>query len=252
MRLKDKVAIITGAASGIGKGTAELFAQEGAAVVVADLPASPGEEVAAAIRAAGGRAEFAPVDVTDAAQVQAMVDGVAARYGRIDVIYNNAGLPQAFTPIEEVTDEYFERLMAVNVKGVFLGSRAVVPHMKRQGSGVILATASTAGVRPRPGLNVYSATKGAVIAFTKALALELAPFGIRVNAINPVATDTPMLPGFIGGGDAEAGRQNFLKTIPLGRLAQPLDIARAALFLASEEASLITGVDLEVDGGRCV
>ncbi|MCL6516846.1 glucose 1-dehydrogenase [Alicyclobacillus sp.] len=252
MRLQDKVAIITGAASGIGKGTAELFAEEGAVVVVADLPTSRGEEVAAAIRERGGRAEFAAVDVTDAAQVQALVDGVASRYGRIDILYNNAGLPQAFTPIEEVTEAYFERLIAVNVKGVFLGSRAAVPYMKKQGNGVILATASTAGVRPRPGLNVYSATKGAVIAFTKALALELAPFGIRVNAINPVATDTPMLPGFIGDQDLETGRQNFLRTIPMGRFAQPIDIARAALFLASDEASLITGVDLEVDGGRCV
>ncbi|QSO51527.1 SDR family oxidoreductase [Alicyclobacillus curvatus] len=252
MRLQDKVAIITGAASGMGKATAELFAKEGAIVTVADLPSSPGEQVAAQITASGGKAVFVPVDVTDAGQVEGMVQRVVESFGTIDVLYNNAGLPMAFTPIEEVSDAYYDKMMAVNLKGVFLGSRMVVPVMKKAGHGVILNTASTAGVRPRPGLNVYAASKGGVIALTKSLALELAPYGIRVNAINPVATDTPMLNKFIGSGDIEEGREKFLSTIPMGRLAQPMDIAQAALFLASEDASLITGVHLEVDGGRCV
>jgi 3-oxoacyl-[acyl-carrier protein] reductase len=252
MRFENKVVIVTGAASGMGKASAELFAKEGATVVVVDLPTSPGESVAQAICSLGGSAIFKSADVTDARQVQQMVDEVHHEFGRIDVMYNNAGLPMAFTPIEEVDDAYFERMMAVNVKGVFLGCRAVTPYMKQAGRGVILMTASTAGVRPRPGLNIYAASKGAVIALTKSLALELAPYGIRVNAINPVATDTPMLNQFIGKRDIEQGRENFLKTIPLGRLAQPIDIAQAALFLASDAASMITGVDLEVDGGRCV
>lgn len=252
MRLQDKVAIITGAASGMGKATAELFSQEGAAVVIADLPTSAGEQVAAGITAAGGKAVFVAVDVTNAEQVEHMVETTVDTFGTIDILHNNAGLPMAFTPIEDVTDAYYDKMMAVNLKGVFLGSQSVVPIMKQAGHGVILNTASTAGVRPRPGLNIYAASKGGVIAFTKSLALELAPFGIRVNAINPVATDTPMLNQFIGSGDVAEGREKFLSTIPMGRLAQPMDIAQAALFLASDEASLITGVDLEVDGGRCV
>jgi 3-oxoacyl-[acyl-carrier protein] reductase len=252
MRLQNQVAIITGAASGMGKATAELFAAEGAAVIVADLPGSAGDSVAADIVQSGGQAKFIPVDVTDPNQVENLVETVVREFGQVDIMYNNAGLPMKFTPIEEVSDAYYERMMAVNVKGVFLGCRAVAPHMKKRRKGVILSTASTSGVRPRPGLNVYAASKGAVIALTKSLALELAPYGIRVNCINPVATDTPMLNEFIGDGDIEAGRANFLKSIPLGRLAQPLDIAQAALFLATDAASMITGVALEVDGGRCV
>lgn len=252
MKLSGQVAIITGAASGMGKAVAELFAAEGAVVIVADLPNSPGESVASAISTLGGKAIFMPVDVTNPNEVQALVGGVADQFGQVDVMHNNAGLPMAFTPIEAVDDAYYERMMSVNVKGVFLGCRAVVPYMKQRGKGVILSTASTAGVRPRPGLNVYAASKGAVIALTKSLALELAPFGIRVNCINPVATDTPMLNQFIGEGDIETGRAKFLNTIPLGRLAQPMDIAQAALFLASDAANMITGVDLAVDGGRCV
>ncbi|MCF8565330.1 glucose 1-dehydrogenase [Alicyclobacillus tolerans] len=252
MKLQNQVAIITGAASGMGKAAAELFSQEGAHVVIVDLPASQGEQVAAAIRDNGGSAEFYGVDVTEPSQVQGMVESVYTKHGKIDIMYNNAGIPMAFTPIEEVDDAYYDRLMAVNVKGVFAGSRAVVPLMKKAGRGVILTTASTAGPRPRPGLNIYSASKGAVIALTKALALELAPYGIRVNCLNPVATDTPMLKGFIGNQDLEQGRQRFLDTIPLGRLAQPMDIAQAALFLCTDAAAMITGVDLEVDGGRSV
>jgi 3-oxoacyl-[acyl-carrier protein] reductase len=252
MRVLNKVVIITGAASGIGKATAELFAEEGATVVIADIATSFGEDVASAIRQKGRKAVFHGVDVADTLQMNDMVKQVYEQYGQIDVMFNNAGLPMAFTPIEEVDDSYFEKIMAVNVKGVFAGSRAVVPYMKRGKGGVILATASTAGVRPRPGVNVYAASKGAVIALTKSLALELAPFNIRVNCINPVATDTPMLNKFIGSGDIVQGRESLRKTIPLGRIARPIDLAHAVLFLASEEASMITGVDLEVDGGRCI
>lgn len=252
LRLAGKTAVITGAASGMGRAGAELFARHGAAVVVADLDGEGAERVAEAIREVGGRATAVRVDVTREEDARLMVETAVREFGRIDVLFNNAGIPMPFTPVEEVRLEDWQRIMDVNVKGVFLGCRAAVPHMKRQGGGVILSTASTAGIRPRPGLNAYCASKGAVIALTKSLALELAPWKIRVNCINPVATDTPMLNQFIGGGDLEEGRRRFLETVPLGRLAQPEDIARAALFLASDEADLITGVALEVDGGRCV
>lgn len=252
MILANRVAIVTGAASGMGQASAVKFSQEGASVVIADLPQSAGQAVADDIVASGGVAQFIATDVTSPAAVEQLVARTYQAFGRIDIMYNNAGLPMSFTPIEEVDDADYDRMMAVNVKGVFLGARAVVPYMKAAKQGVILVTASTAGVRPRPGLNIYAASKGAVIALTKSLALELAPWGIRVNAINPVATDTPMLNQFIGQGDLDAGRAKFLESIPLGRLATAADIANAALFLASDAAAMVTGVDLEVDGGRCV
>jgi 3-oxoacyl-[acyl-carrier protein] reductase len=165
-------------------------------------------------------------------------------------VFNNAGLPQSPTPIEETTEAVFVRLMAVNVRGVFLGSRYAIPILRAQGGGVILNTCSTAGIRPRPGLSAYAASKGAAIAFTKALALEVAPYKIRAVAICPVAADTPMLPGFIGDRDPDEARAAFISTIPLGRLNTAEDVANAALFLASDEASMITGTAFEVDGGR--
>ncbi len=252
MKLAGKVAVITGAGSGFGRASAELFAREGARVVVADLNADAGAGVAAAIEGAGGQARFVRTDVSQADDVARMIEAAVDSYGRLDILFNNAGVPMAFTPVEETPDELYERIMNVNVRGVYLGCKLAVPIMKRQGSGVILNTASTAGVRPRPGLHVYAASKGAVIAFTKALALELAP-AIRVNCINPVAGDTPMLAQFIGPKrDYQEGKAAFINTIPMGRLSTPEDIARGALFLASDDAALITGIGLEIDGGRCI
>jgi len=252
-KLQDLVTVVTGAGSGIGRATAVEFAREGARVVAADLNAAGAAETADQILSSGGQAESVQVDVTRNDQVERMVQTAIQRFGRLDVLYNNAGLPQAFTPFEESTDALYERIFDVNVKGVFYGCRAAIPQMKAQGGGVILNTASTAGIRPRPGLAVYAASKGAVITLTKALAIELAPYRIRVVSINPVATDTPMLPSFIGveqGADEAEGRRRFIGTIPWGRLNRPEDIARAAVFLASADAEMVTGTAFEVDGGR--
>ena len=252
-KLQDLVTVVTGAGSGIGRATAVEFAREGARVVAADLNAAGAAETADQILSSGGQAESVQVDVTRNDQVERMVQTAIQRFGRLDVLYNNAGLPQAFTPFEDSTDALYERIFDVNVKGVFYGCRAAIPQMKAQGGGVILNTASTAGIRPRPGLAVYAASKGAVITLTKALAIELAPYRIRVVSINPVATDTPMLPSFIGveqGADEAEGRRRFIGTIPWGRLNRPEDIARAAVFLASADAEMVTGTAFEVDGGR--
>ena len=255
MKLQGLVAVITGAGSGIGRASALAFAEEGACVLVADLNPASADETAEQVRTAGGNADTAQVDVTNGEQVEAMVQRAVDRFGRIDVLFNNAGLPQAFTPFEESTDALFDRIMDVNVRGVFYGCRAAIPRMKAQGGGVILNTASTAGIRPRPGLAVYNASKAAVITLTKTLAVELAPHRIRVVSICPVATDTPMLPSFIGveqGADEAEGRRRFISTIPWGRLNRPEDIARAAVFLASSDAEMVTGTAFEVDGGRDV
>lgn len=249
-RLDNTVAVITGAASGIGRATSIEFAREGACVVAADLRAA--DETVAEIRRLGARAEPVVVDVTKYDQVERMLQTALDRFGRLDVLYNNAGIPQSFTPFEESSDELFERIFDVNVKGVFYGCRAVVPHFKRLGGGVILNTASTAGIRPRPGLAVYNASKGAVITLTKSLAAELAPFRIRVVSICPVATETPMLSTFLGEHEMEEARKRFIATVPWGRLNRPEDIARAAVFLASSDAEMVTGTAFEVDGGRDV
>lgn len=254
-RLAGLVAVITGAGSGIGRASAVAFAREGAHVVAADLNAASASATADEITALGGQAEPCTVDVTRAQDTERMVQLAVDRFGKLDVLFNNAGLPQSFTPFETSTDDLFDRIMSVNVRGVFNGCRAAIPHLKAGGGGVILNTASTAGIRPRPGLAVYNASKAAVITMTKTLALELAPHRIRVVSICPVATDTPMLPGFIGvsdGADEAAGRERFISTIPWGRLNRPDDIANAAVFLASAEAEMVTGTAFEVDGGRDV
>jgi 3-oxoacyl-[acyl-carrier protein] reductase len=250
-RLQGLVSVITGAGSGIGRASALAFAAEGAPVVVADLNLPSARATCQAIIDQGGTASSFEVDVTQARQVEAMLDHATTTFGRLDVLFNNAGVPQSFTPLEDSPDALFDRIMAVNVRGVFNGCRAAVPRMKAQRSGVILNTASTAGIRPRPGLAVYNASKAAVISLTKTLALELAPYRVRVVSICPVATDTPMLGDFLGAGAAETeGRARFVATIPWGRLNQPEDLARAAVFLASPEAEMVTGTAFEVDGGR--
>ena len=250
-RLQGLVSVITGAGSGIGRASALAFANEGACVVTADLNTESARSTADEIRAHGLAAESISVDVTNPTDVQRMVDFAVERFGRLDVLFNNAGIPQSFTPVEDSDDALFERIMAVNVRGVFNGCRAVIPRMKAQGGGVILNTASTAGIRPRPGLAIYNASKAAVIALTKTLAVELAPHHIRVVSICPVATETPMLPSFLGK-DLESGRERFIATIPWGRLNRPEDIANAAVFLASPEAEMVNGTAFEVDGGRDV
>jgi 3-oxoacyl-[acyl-carrier protein] reductase len=250
-RLQGLVSVITGAGSGIGRASALAFAAEGACVVAADLNFVSAQETADQIESIGGKAVPFQVDVTEQAQAHAMVQHALDRFGRVDVVFNNAGIPQAAVPAEDTSDELFDRIMAVNVKGVFNGCRAAIPRMKAQGGGVILNTASTAGIRPRPGLAAYNASKAAVISLTKTLAVELAPYRIRVVSICPVATDTPMLPTFLGA-DAAEGRKRFVATIPWGRLNQPEDLARAAVFLASSDAEMVTGTAFEVDGGRDV
>lgn len=248
-RLQGLVSVITGAGSGIGRASALAFAAEGAPVVVADLNLASAQASCQAIAEQGGTASAVEVDVTDARQVEAMLRHATETFGRLDVLFNNAGVPQSFTPLEDSPDALFDRIMAVNVRGVFNGCRAAVPRMRAQGGGVILNTASTAGIRPRPGLAIYNASKAAVISLTRTLALEVAPYRIRVVSICPVATDTPMLGAFLGDAAAE-GRARFIATIPWGRLNQPEDLARAAVFLASPEAEMVTGTAFEVDGGR--
>jgi len=246
MRLQDKTAIVTGAGSGFGAGIARRFAAEGARVMVADINAGAAQAVADEL---GGIAQA--VDVADDASVAAMIDAAMAAWGRIDILVNNAGITHLPQPMEDVTEAEFDRVLAVNAKSVYLTARHLVPHMKAAKAGAILNIASTAGVSPRPRLNWYNASKGWMITATRAMAVELAPFGIRVNALNPVAGETPLLKSFMGE-DTPEMRAKFLATIPLGRFSTPEDLANAALFLCSDEAGLITGVAMEVDGGRCI
>lgn len=251
MRLAGKVAIVTGAASGFGQGIAERFAAEGAKLIVNDVNADNGERVAAGIRSAGGDAHFLRADVSRGADVAALLEGTIARFGQLDIVVNNAGVSHRNQSMLDVEEAEFDRVYAINVKSLYWSARYMVPYFKTRGGGVFVNIASTAGVRPRPGLVWYNGSKGAAIVTSRAMAVELAPFGIRVNVINPVAGETPLLATFMGE-DTPAQRAKFLATIPLGRFSQPRDIANAALFLASDEADFITGACLEVDGGRCV
>jgi 3-oxoacyl-[acyl-carrier protein] reductase len=246
MRLAGKTAIVTGAGSGFGAGIARKFAAEGARVALVDINPAAASEVAAPI---GGIP--LPCDVSDGASVGRMAKEALGALGRIDILVNNAGITHLPAFMEEVSEADFDRVLAVNVKSVYLTARALVPHMKGNKSGAILNMASTAGVSPRPRLNWYNASKGWMIAATRAMAIELAPFGVRVNALNPVAGETPLLRSFMGGDTPEI-RAKFLSTIPLGRFSTPQDMGNAACFLCSDEAAMITGVALEVDGGRCI
>jgi 3-oxoacyl-[acyl-carrier protein] reductase len=253
MKLADRVAIVTGAGSGIGAASALAMAAEGARVLVVDVNEASAKTTVAEIERKGGRAAAARADVSRAADNQAIVERARAEWGRLDVFFANAGVPQFPTPIEEVDEAVFDTIMAVNVKGVWLGAKYALGLMKQQKRGVFLVTASTSAIRPRPGVQAYSASKGAVVTLVKSLALEAAPHGVRVVAIAPVATETPMLPTFMGKQRIdEEGRSRYVATVPLGRLNQPDDLARAAVFLASDDASMITGSCLEVDGGRCI
>jgi 3-oxoacyl-[acyl-carrier protein] reductase len=245
MRLKDKTAIVTGAGSGFGAGIARRFAAEGARVLVADINGDAAAAVAAEI---GGTACTA--NVAKDGDVRAMI-AAAEALGPVDIIVNNAGVTHLPAPMETVTEDDFDRVVAVNMKSIYLIARALVPLMKARKTGNILNVASTAGLSPRPNLNWYNASKGWVITATKAMAVELAPHGIRVNALCPVAGETPLLKSFMGE-DTPEMRAKFLSTIPLGRFSTPEDMANAALYLCSDEASMITGVAMEVDGGRCI
>ena len=248
MRLAQKVAIVTGGGSGFGAGIAAKFVREGAKVLIADRDAAAGERIAAAL---GARARSICVDVADAKDVKSMLDAAQLHFGGLHILVNNAGIGHVPQPMEDLAEDQFDRIFAVNMKAIYLAMREVVPRFKAQKSGVILNMASTAGISPRPRLTWYNASKGWVITATRSSAVELAPFGIRVVALNPVAGETPLLKTFMGE-DTPAIRAKFLATIPLGRFSTPEDLGNAACFLCSDEASMITGVAMEVDGGRCI
>jgi 3-oxoacyl-[acyl-carrier protein] reductase len=247
MRLDGKIALVTGAGSGIGRCIAETYAREGARVALADINV---EAAQAAARAIGNNAIAVHCDVAKRSDIAVALAATLAAFGGLDILVNNAGATHVNKPMLEIDEAEFDRIYAVNVKGVFLFCQAVVPVFRKQGGGVIVNIGSTAGLRPRPGLSAYNATKGAVHILSKSLAVELAADRIRVCAIAPVATDTPLLPSFLG--PAPGQREKFIATVPLGRLAQPQDIANAALFLASADAEFVTGNIVEVDGGRTI
>jgi 3-oxoacyl-[acyl-carrier protein] reductase len=253
MRLRNKVAVVTGGGSGFGAGICAKFVAEGAKVVVADRDLAAAQRVAAQ---AGPTAHAVQADVSRAADVKAMLDAAESVFGGLHILVNNAGVGHLPQPLEGLPEDEFDRIVAVNMKSIYLAAKEVVPRFKqrrdRTGTGgVILNMASTAGVSPRPRLTWYNASKGWVITATRSMAVELAPFGIRVVALNPVAGDTPMLKTFMGE-DTPEMRAKFLSTIPIGRFSTPEDLGNAACFLCSDEASMITGVALEVDGGRCI
>lgn len=253
MRVQGKSIIVTGSGGGIGEGIAKRLAEEGASVVVNDINREAGEKVAQAINAAGGKASFLAADVTKSADVKALVDHAVKQFGKLDVMVNNAGWTHRNRPALEVSEEEFDRVYAINVKSIYLSTIHAVPAFRANKGGVFINIASTAGIRPRPGLTWYNGSKGAVITTSKSLAAEFGPDNIRVNCINPVFNpDTGLSAEFAGGPVDDARRAKFLATIPLGRFSTSLDVANAALYLASDEAAFISGVCIEVDGARCV
>jgi 3-oxoacyl-[acyl-carrier protein] reductase len=252
MRLNGKVAIVTGAGSGFGEAIARRYAEEGAKVVVNDIVAHAAERVAGEIRAHGGQAAAKVGDVSRDADVASLVQSALQSFGRLDIVVNNAGTTHRNRPMLEVDESEFDRIYAVNVKSLFLTAKHAVPHFRKAGGGCFVTIASTAGVRPRPGLTWYNGSKGAAIVTSRSMAAELGPEKIRVNVVNPVIGETGLLEMFMGMPDTPENRKKFVASIPMGRLSKPLDVANAALFLASDEAAFITGTCLEVDGGRCV
>ncbi len=248
MRLDGKTAVVTGGASGFGAGIVEKFLQEGARVLIADINGDAAAEMAGQ---SGPNAVAHKVDVSNGQSVQAMADAALSALGHVDILINNAGITHLPTPLEDVSEDDFDRVYNVNMKSVYLTARALVPHIKERGAGAILNVASTAGLSPRPNLNWYNASKGWMITATKTMAVELAPAGVRVNAICPVAGETPLLKSFMGEDTPEV-RAKFLSTIPIGRFSTPQDMGNAACFLCSDEAGMITGTAMEVDGGRCI
>jgi len=251
MRLRDKIAIVTGAASGFGAGIARRFASEGARVVVNDLRDDAARRIVDDIERHGGRAIACAADVSKDADVARLVASAIDAFGSLDIVVNNAGTTHRNQPMLDVPEDVFDRIYQVNVKSLYLTAKHAVPHFRARKRGVFVTIASTAGVRPRPGLTWYNGSKGAAIVTSRSMAAELAPDNIRVNVINPVAGETGLLADFMGE-DTPQRRAQFIATIPLGRLSQPSDIATAAVFFASDEAAFITGACLEVDGGRCI
>ncbi|MDI1334898.1 MAG: SDR family oxidoreductase [Lacunisphaera sp.] len=252
MRLSKMVAIITGGASGFGECIARYFAAEGAKVVIADVNADQGEQAAATLRAAGHDALFCPTDVTKTADMGRLVQTTLERFGRLDIMVNNAGISHANQPMLNVSEEAFDRIYQVNVKSIYLSAIHCVPVFRRLGGGCFINIGSTAAVRPRPGLAWYNGSKGAVVLLTKSMAVELAPDRIRVNAINPAIAETPLLTTFMGTTDTPENRAKFTASIPLGRLGRSSDVAHAAVFFADPASEFVTGVCMEVDGGRCI
>jgi 3-oxoacyl-[acyl-carrier protein] reductase len=249
MRLAAKIALVTGAASGFGAEIARTFAREGAKVALLDIDAGGAQAVAAAI---GPDALVIAGDVTSAHDVTSAIERTRERHGRLDIVVNNAGWTHRNRPLLEVSEAEFDKVYAINVKSIYHMTQAVVPLMRRQGGGCIINTGSTAGIRPRPGLTWYNGSKGAVHLLSRSMAVELAPDKIRVNCVAPVIGETGLLESFMGLPDTPENRAKFVATIPLGRMSRPSDVANACLYLASDEAEFITGVVLEVDGGRDV
>jgi 3-oxoacyl-[acyl-carrier protein] reductase len=253
MRLKGKVAIVTGAGSGFGVGIAKRFAEEGAGVMVADIADAAGRRIAGEIATAGGKAVFQHADVTRGQDWASLIGAAQSAFGKVDIIVNNAGWTHRRKPYVEVTEDEFAKVYDVNVKSVYLSAVHALPAFRKQGGGCIVNVASTAGLRPRPGLTVYNSSKGAVIIMSKSMAAEFGPDKVRVNCVNPVfSPDTGLSAEFAGGALTDEAKKAFLATIPLGRFSTPLDVANACLYLASDEAAMSSGSCIEVDGARCV
>ena len=246
MRLNNKVAIITGAASGFGKGIAKKFTDEGANLIMVDINSKLLKKVSKDLSQ-----DYFVADVSKVSHFKSLLNYINKKYKNVDIMVNNAGTTHYPKPMENVTEKEFDKVFNVNAKSVFFCGKFFVPRMKKQKRGAILNVASTAGLSPRPKLNWYNASKGWMITATKAMAIELAPYKVRVNALAPVAGKTPLLKSFMGG-DTPKKKQAFLSTIPIGRFSTPQDMGNAACFLCSDEASVITGTVLEVDGGRCI